>query len=139
MSDAGGTSTEGEGEGTFEERLARLADLVSRLEGGHLGLSDSIAAYERGVALVRTLHAELLDVEQRVRTLTAADGDAAVSAADDPADGMSTPVRRRAAPRTAKPSSRAPETSESTSAPPRPPRGKEARRLPGMDDAGAEA
>ena len=31
---------------TFEEGLASLADLVGRLEGGQLGLAESIAAYE---------------------------------------------------------------------------------------------
>ena len=44
---------------SFEEGLARLADLVGGLEGGRLGLAESIAAYEQGVSLVRRLHAEL--------------------------------------------------------------------------------
>ena len=56
---------------TFEEGLAQLAELVGKLEGGQLGLAESIAAYERGVTLVRALHGELSDVEQRVRMLTA--------------------------------------------------------------------
>ena len=57
---------------SFEDGLSRLADLVGGLEGGRLGLAESIAAYEQGVSLVRRLHAELADVEQRVKTLTAA-------------------------------------------------------------------
>jgi exodeoxyribonuclease VII small subunit len=53
-----------------------LGDLVAQLEGGGLGLSESIAAYEQGVALLRQLHATLETAEQKVQLLTgiAADG-----------------------------------------------------------------
>jgi exodeoxyribonuclease VII small subunit len=40
----------------FEASLAELNDLVNRLESGSLGLSDSIGAYELGVAILRRLH-----------------------------------------------------------------------------------
>ena len=40
---------------------AYLADLVGRLESGQLGLAESIAAYESGVAIARSLQAELAD------------------------------------------------------------------------------
>jgi len=61
---------------SFEAGLAHLGDLVAQLEGGGLGLSESIAAYEQGVSLLRQLHATLETAEQKVHLLTgiAADG-----------------------------------------------------------------
>ena len=58
---------------SFEVALAELGDLVSRLESGSLGLSESIAAYERGVALLRRLHEELAVAEATVSTLVRID------------------------------------------------------------------
>jgi len=58
---------------SFEAALLQLGDIVSRLEGGSLGLSESITAYEQGVALLRQLHNELSNAEQRVRMLTSVD------------------------------------------------------------------
>ena len=57
----------------FETSLAELNDLVSRLESGALGLSESIGAYERGVSILRRLHEQLADVEERVRLLVRID------------------------------------------------------------------
>jgi exodeoxyribonuclease VII small subunit len=51
---------------SFETALADLAELVSRLESGSLGLTESIAAYERGVGLLRRLHEELAVAEEKV-------------------------------------------------------------------------
>ena len=58
---------------SFEEALAELGRIVAGLESGSLGLSESIAAYERGVALVRRLHDELARVEARVSVLVRID------------------------------------------------------------------
>ena len=58
---------------SFEAGLAQLADIVNQLEGGGLGLSASIAAYERGVAMLGRLHAELASIEQRVQVLLGID------------------------------------------------------------------
>ncbi len=60
---------------TFEEGLAELGRIVTGLESGTLGLSDSITAYERGVALVRRLHEELAQTEARVSVLVRIDED----------------------------------------------------------------
>jgi exodeoxyribonuclease VII small subunit len=57
----------------FEASLDELAGLVGRLESGSLGLTESIAAYERGVGLLRRLHAQLADAEERVRVLVRID------------------------------------------------------------------
>ena len=50
----------------FEEAMAELETLVRRLEQGELPLEESLAAFERGMALVRSLAARLEDVAQRV-------------------------------------------------------------------------
>ncbi|MFM7206421.1 MAG: exodeoxyribonuclease VII small subunit [Planctomycetaceae bacterium] len=60
---------------SFETALAELGDLVTRLESGSLGLSDSIVAYERGVGLLKRLHEELAVAEATVRTLVRIDED----------------------------------------------------------------
>ena len=58
-----------EGNGKFEEALAELEGLVQRLEKGELPLEDSLAAFERGMTLVRQLGDRLAQVEQRVEVL----------------------------------------------------------------------
>jgi exodeoxyribonuclease VII small subunit len=59
----------------FEEAMAELEALVRRLEQGELPLEESLAAFERGMALVRLLAARLEDVAQRVEVLLrASDG-----------------------------------------------------------------
>jgi exodeoxyribonuclease VII small subunit len=59
----------------FEAALAELEVLVRRLEQGELPLEESLAAFERGMALVRQLGARLDEVAQRVEVLLrAADG-----------------------------------------------------------------
>lgn len=57
----------------FETALGQLAELVSQLESGGLGLGESIDAYERGVALLRRLHEELARAEERVSVLVRID------------------------------------------------------------------
>jgi exodeoxyribonuclease VII small subunit len=57
----------------FEASLDELAGLVGRLESGSLGLTESIAAYERGVGLLHRLHTQLADAEERVRLLVRID------------------------------------------------------------------
>lgn len=117
---------------SFETGLAQLADLVARLEGGGLGLSESIAAYERGVAILRGLHEELARAEERIRLLTAVDetGQAITEpfptanggAADQAANGAAEKVGRRPASRGS--------SNRKTSRPP---------TLPGMDESPGEA
>jgi exodeoxyribonuclease VII small subunit len=102
--------------GSFESALEALGGIVARLESGSLGLSESIAAYERGVGLLRRLHEELAAVEARVDVLVRF---------DDEGRPVFAPAEEAAA-ESAQP------------APSRPARGSSrgrARRLPGMDDA----
>ena len=53
----------------FEEAMTELETLVRRLEDGALPLEESLAAFERGMALVRVLGDRLDDVSQRVEVL----------------------------------------------------------------------
>jgi exodeoxyribonuclease VII small subunit len=53
----------------FEDALQDLEETVQRLESGELSLEDALAAFERGVGLVRVLNEKLAEVEQRVEVL----------------------------------------------------------------------
>jgi exodeoxyribonuclease VII small subunit len=58
----------------FEAALEELERMVQRLESGELSLEASLAAFERGIGLVRSLNDKLSEVEQRVEVLMR-DGD----------------------------------------------------------------
>jgi exodeoxyribonuclease VII small subunit len=109
---------------TFEAALAELGELVGRLESGTLGLSESIAAYEKGVSLLHGLHEQLAAVEERVRTLVRI-------------DEQGRPILSASAPGTAE-SEKSAGADKPTGAD-KPSRGTaragRAKRLPGMDDA----
>lgn len=53
----------------FSDALTELESIVCALEGGQLELEDSIARYERGVALLRACQTRLVEAEQRVTML----------------------------------------------------------------------
>jgi exodeoxyribonuclease VII small subunit len=53
----------------FEDELAVLEDIVTQIDSGELSLEESISAFERGVALVRSLNQKLDEVERRVEVL----------------------------------------------------------------------
>ena len=53
----------------FEEAIADLQQLVEQLESGDLSLEDSLAAFEKGVGLVRYCNQKLSEVEQKVELL----------------------------------------------------------------------
>lgn len=54
----------------FDQGMAELEAIVARLEAGELPLEDALAAFEAGVALVRTLNQRLGEAEARVEVLT---------------------------------------------------------------------
>ena len=111
---------------TFETSLNQLGDIVARLESGSLGLSESIDAYERGVAILRRLHDELAAAEERVNVLVRIDeeGRPILEPATGGGAAQTADSTQPAAPRA-----------------PRPQRARNARprSLPGMDDASADA
>ena len=54
---------------TFEAALARLEQIVQRLEKGELPLEDSLVLYEEGVKLSRVCHAKLEEAEGKIEIL----------------------------------------------------------------------
>ena len=54
---------------TFEAALARLEQIVQRLEKGELALEESLALYEEGVSLSRVCHAKLEEAEGKIELL----------------------------------------------------------------------
>ncbi|MDX9912016.1 MAG: exodeoxyribonuclease VII small subunit [Phycisphaerales bacterium] len=61
----------GEGAMGFEEAMARVEAIVERIESGEVGLEESLAEYERGIALLKRCREVLERAELRVRELSA--------------------------------------------------------------------
>ncbi|HSG23765.1 MAG TPA: exodeoxyribonuclease VII small subunit [Azonexus sp.] len=53
----------------FETALAELENIVSSMEGGKLELEASIAAYRRGMELMKHCQAHLAHAEEQIRIL----------------------------------------------------------------------
>lgn len=53
----------------FEVALEELAGVVEQLESGELSLEDSLAAFEKGVGLVKYCNQKLSEVEKKVELL----------------------------------------------------------------------
>ena len=51
---------------TFEENMARLGEIVEKLEKGEVPLSDSLKLFEEGTKLVNQCRTELDKAEQQV-------------------------------------------------------------------------
>lgn len=89
---------------TFEQALARLEQIVGKLEDGRVDLGDSLAAYEEGVRLLRQCHDLLERAERRIEQLSGldAEGRPVTEAFDDRAtislgDAAPTRSKRRSA------------------------------------------
>ena len=67
----------------FEEAMEQLETIVRTLEAGDVPLEESLAAFERGVGLVRLLQARLDAVEEKIEELTRTEkGDVALKPFD---------------------------------------------------------
>ena len=53
----------------FEAAIEDLEQVVEQLESGDLSLEDALAAFERGVGLVRYCNQKLSEVEKKVELL----------------------------------------------------------------------
>lgn len=104
---------------SFEAALADLGEIVTKLESGALGLSESIAAYERGVGILRRLHEELAVAEKRVSVLVRIDEDGRPVLAPLEASAVEPQAAESSPPARSSGRGRA-----------------RSRSLPGMDDAG---
>jgi exodeoxyribonuclease VII small subunit len=59
----------------FEDQLAKLEEIVARLEDEGVGLEESLDLFESGMKLVKSCRARLEQVDQRVaRLLETEDG-----------------------------------------------------------------
>ena len=67
----------------FDQILARLREVVGRLESGELTLEQSLAVYEEGVALARKGQQLLASAEKRVEILVSASGGVEVAPFDE--------------------------------------------------------
>ena len=50
----------------FEQGLSLLEELIRRVESGSLPLNSALSSYEKGVALIKALRAQLEGVEKRL-------------------------------------------------------------------------
>jgi exodeoxyribonuclease VII small subunit len=72
----------------FEESLAQLEQLVAKLEGGKLGLAESLAAYEQGVQRLNGCYQMLTAAERRIELVQSVDAAGRVKSVPlDDADG----------------------------------------------------
>ena len=51
---------------SFEQSMARLDEIVRHLEKGDMPLTDSLALFEEGAALIRSCEKQLDEAEQKV-------------------------------------------------------------------------
>lgn len=68
-----------DGEVTFEQSLEELEQIVARLEGGKLGLAESLSAYELGIKRLKGCYTMLTAAERRVEQVQAVDDQGRVS------------------------------------------------------------
>ena len=118
---------------SFEESLDELDMIIHKMESRDLGLSESLTAYEQGVTLLRHLHEELSDIEQRVVTLVRIDEDGTPVFEKATGSAESEPVSRRTT--TKGKARKATRKRQRTSTDQQGPR----HQLPGMDDPAAGA
>lgn len=118
-------SADGVGEMTFEDALSQLESIVSELERGETPLEQTIARFERGIALSRRCEDRLNEADRKVAILLREGSQvvevdmqsgARLEVHQDPGEPAPSPTPREAPPRPA-PVSPAPERS----AAPRPP------------------
>jgi exodeoxyribonuclease VII small subunit len=68
---------EGDFNDSYESSLAALSQIVSELEAGELGLTQSLERYEQGIRMLRRCHGYLEKAEQRVSQLVGFDDEGA--------------------------------------------------------------
>ena len=55
---------------SFEERLARLEQIVTKLEAGDVGLDESLKLYAEGSGLIKDCRKTLAEAEKKIAKLT---------------------------------------------------------------------
>ena len=67
----------------FEEKIAELEQIVSKLEDGSLSLDDSLTFFEKGIKLSKECQKILDDAEKKISVLVD-DGEGNMTASDFP-------------------------------------------------------
>ena len=79
----------------FEQHLQEVEQVVKSLEGGKLGLEESIEKYEQGMKALRQCYAILEAAEKKIQILVK-EKDGSLSAKDfDPAAAEDKPARKK--------------------------------------------
>jgi len=55
---------------SFEEAIGRLTAIVKKMEGGQIPLQDSLAQYEKGMALIKHCRGILTQAEKRIEKIS---------------------------------------------------------------------
>ncbi len=71
-----------DGQPGFEDMVEQLEQIIERIEGGEVGLEQSIAEYEKGMALIKRCREILEKAEQKVEELGKGSGRAGGDADD---------------------------------------------------------
>ena len=56
-------------EGSFEQRLAQVKEIIEGIEGGQMPLEETIRKYESGMKALNQLEKELEDTRRRITVL----------------------------------------------------------------------
>lgn len=70
---------------SFEEALAELEGIVTKLEQGRISLDEAIGAYERGAALKRHCEGKLREATEKVEKIAIGPGGTVSAQPMDPA------------------------------------------------------
>jgi exodeoxyribonuclease VII small subunit len=71
----------------FEEALRELEQILAEIEGGEVGLEESLVKYERGIFLLQHCRAVLDGAEKQIELLTrSADGTLAAEPMEEQGD-----------------------------------------------------
>jgi exodeoxyribonuclease VII small subunit len=74
-------------EAKFEDALAKLEEIVRKMELGELTLDESLASFEEGIRLARLCSRKLDEAEKRVEQLTRSEEGEPVASPLDPGGG----------------------------------------------------
>ena len=68
----------------FEDQLAKLEEIVARLEDESVGLEEALGLFEGGMELARSCRSRLEEVEQRVSQLLESESESTETEDEEP-------------------------------------------------------
>lgn len=57
-------------EGTYEENIRHLEEIINRLEKGDISLEEGLASFEKGIALIQVCQKQLERMAHKIQVLT---------------------------------------------------------------------